>query len=173
MIPMSTSPQAIYGFNNLALLSLDACHKLKYLFSPSIAKLLVKLKEVKISQCKIMKQLVKREKEESSILSPKANSLKLLDNPSSSHATSIISQESCNLEFPSLERISIINCSMLGVVIDNGEWTTNMTTFDQVKSLTLSHLPNLVSLCHQSYIPEQPDIYRVNDNHRQDEVTNS
>ncbi|KAF7811222.1 putative disease resistance protein [Senna tora] len=151
MMPMSTSPTSIIsGFNNLTLLSLDACHKLKYLFPHSIARLLVRLQEVKVSNCKMVEQLVKRE-ENSSITSPK---------------------ESCVLEFPSLKRISIISCSMLEVFIEDGEWRKDMTTFHQVQSLTLSHLPNLVSFCHQPCILAQPssEKYEANNHHKQVKV---
>lgn len=175
LMPVLTSPVAITGFNNLTLLSLDACHRLKYLFSHSITKHLVKLQEVKISNCKNVEKLIKIE-EDSSVLLPRSTSLKAVDNESPSQVTSI-SQESCVLEFPSLKKISIIKCSMLEVIIGNREWTTDMTTFtfDQVQSLTLSHLPNLVSFCCQPCITEQPlsEECRANSHHKQDEVTNS
>lgn len=78
-----TSPVGVPTFNNLTMLSLDSCHKLRYLFPYSIAKLLVKLQEIKMSSCKVVK-LVQREGEDDLTLSlPQPNSLKVHDNSSS------------------------------------------------------------------------------------------
>ncbi|XP_028769458.1 uncharacterized protein LOC114726904 [Neltuma alba] len=168
LVPMLTSPVEITGFNNLTLLSLEACQNLRYLFSHSIAKLLVKLQDVKISNCRMVEQLVKSE--DGSVEFSSANSLEVFENALPNHATSI-SKDSFVLEFPSLKSINIINCSVLEVIIKNGEWTTDLTSFDQVQSLTLSHLPNLVSFCHQPCIPEQPSLrkHRGNGHHQQDQ----
>ncbi|XP_028773860.1 uncharacterized protein LOC114730919 [Neltuma alba] len=171
LVPMLTSPVEITGFNNLTLLSLEACQNLRYLFSHSIARLLVKLQDVKISNCRMVEQLVKSE--DGSVVLSSANSLEVFENALPDHATSI-SKDSFVLEFPSLKSINIINCSVLEVIIKNGEWTTDLTSFDQVQSLTLSHLPNLVSFCYQPCIPEQPSLkkHRGNGHHQQDQVAN-
>ena len=42
-------PERILGFGNLRLLEVIGCNSLTYLFSPSIAKLLVMLKKIKVS----------------------------------------------------------------------------------------------------------------------------
>ncbi|KAJ1380802.1 P-loop containing nucleoside triphosphate hydrolase [Sesbania bispinosa] len=153
-----TSPVGVTAFNNLTLLSLDACHRLRHLFSYSIAKLLVKLQEIKISNCKVVEQLVLREGEESlTLFLAQSISLKVLENSSSSdHAT--ISQEACALEWPSLKRFSIVNCNMLEVVISKVEEKIDITSFAQLQSLTLSHLPNLVSFCLLPCASKQPSL---------------
>ncbi|XP_054787065.1 uncharacterized protein LOC129293242 isoform X2 [Prosopis cineraria] len=167
LVPMLTSPTSITSFNNLILLSLEACPNLRYLFSHSIAKLLRNLQEVKLSNCRMVEQLVKSE--DGSVMFSHASSLKAVEDALPSHATSI-SKESFVLEFPSLKRISIINCIMLKVIIKDGEWRTDMTSFNQVQSLTLSHLPNLVSFCYQPCIPEQPSLEKCKANNHYQQV---
>ncbi|KAK4284302.1 hypothetical protein QN277_001156 [Acacia crassicarpa] len=170
--PMLISPMKITSFNNLTLLNLEACHNLRYLFSHSIAKLLVKLQDVKISNCRMVEQLVKSEEDGSAVFSHHASSNEVFENALPSYSTSN-SKESFVLEFPSLKRISIVNCSMLDVLIKSGrEWRADVTSFGQVQSLTLSHLPNLVSLCYQPCILEQPSSDKCTSNihHQQDQV---
>ncbi|KAI4346781.1 hypothetical protein L6164_007649 [Bauhinia variegata] len=145
LMHMSRSSLRVTGFNNLTLISLDACLRLQYVFSYSIAKLLVKLQETKISNCKMVEQLVKREGEDRLIEFHESNSLKELKVSQQSHAT--ISKETFALEWPSLKRISIVNCNILEVVIVKEEGI-DMASFAQVQSLMLSHLSNLVSFCH-------------------------
>ncbi|KAK9290367.1 hypothetical protein L1049_008536 [Liquidambar formosana] len=48
------APQEIQGFQNLQSLVVDYCWELKYIFTPSIAKLLVKLENLRISNCAIV-----------------------------------------------------------------------------------------------------------------------
>ncbi|ESW23449.1 hypothetical protein PHAVU_004G048000 [Phaseolus vulgaris] len=152
------NPAEITAFNNLTVLTIDTCHKLRYLFSYSIAKLLVKLQEIKMSNCKVVKQLVQREGEDSLTLSlPQSSSLKVQEKSSSSDcATS--SQEACALEWSSLKRISISHCGVLEVVIGEiGEKIdTIVASFAQLQSLTLSHLPNAVSFCLTPCASESP-----------------
>ena len=47
-------PDQIMGFKNLKLLEVKECNSLTYLFSPSIAKLLVMLEEIKVTNCEKM-----------------------------------------------------------------------------------------------------------------------
>ncbi|CAJ1947302.1 unnamed protein product [Sphenostylis stenocarpa] len=74
------------------------------------------------------------------------------------YATS--SQEACALEWPSLKRISISHCGVLEVVIGKvGEKIDTMiASFAQLQSLSLSHLPNVVSFCLTSCASEPPSI---------------
>ena len=142
LLHSSKSPIRIMGFNNLTLLSLEACHKLRYLFSYSIAKLLLKLQEVKISNCKMVEQLVRRGEQDNLILFPQSISSQVGENLSSN-------DHACGLEWPSLERIVIANLSIIEVVIARSDERTDKASFAQVQSLILSHLPNLVSFCLQ------------------------
>lgn len=172
LVPMCTGPVEIIGFNNLTVLNIEACHSLRYLFSHSIAKLFVKLQVLKISNCRMMKQLVKSEEDGSVSFSHHANSHEHFEN----NALSSISKESFVLDFPSLKSMSIVKCSMLEVLIKNGgEWRTKLTSFDKVQSLTLSHLPNLVSFCCQPCISERQSLeeYRANNHHQHDQVPSS
>lgn len=145
-------PVEITAFNNLTVLTIDSCHKLRYLFPYSIAKLLVKLQEIKMSNCKVVKQLVQREGEDSLTLSLPQ---------SSSSSTS--SQKACALEWSSLKRISISHCGVLEVVIGEiGEKIdTIIASFAQLQSLTLSHLPNAVSFCLTTSASESPSFESI------------
>ena len=177
MMQVPTSPICVTAFGNLTLLSLDACHRLRYLFSYSIAKLLVKLQEIKVTNCKVVEQLVQRERGDSLTQFPtQSNFVTVLEN-SSCNDRATIPQEACALEWPSLKRISIINCSMLEVVISKVEGKTDMiTSFAQLQSLTLSYLPNVVSFCSRPCALEQPFLEKCHGsgylNLKQDEVIN-
>ncbi|KAH7513148.1 hypothetical protein FEM48_Zijuj12G0165900 [Ziziphus jujuba var. spinosa] len=52
------------GFQNLKTLSLDLCPSLRYLFTASIAKLLVMLKSLKVTYCESMEEVVAKTEEE-------------------------------------------------------------------------------------------------------------
>nr|XP_048321728.1 probable disease resistance protein At5g47260 [Ziziphus jujuba var. spinosa] len=52
------------GFQNLETLSLDSCPSLRYLFTASIAKLLVMLKCLKVANCRSMEEVVAKTEEE-------------------------------------------------------------------------------------------------------------
>lgn len=167
-----TSPIGVATtFNNLTLLSLDSCHRLRYVFSYSIVKLLVKLQEIKVSNCKGVEQLVHRELGEKG-LTLTTPFLAQSSNSSSSdiHAT-IFSKEACALEWPALKRISIIHCTMLEVVISKTDF---ITSFAQLQSLILSHLPNLVSFCFPPCASEQPCLENCHGSsyQKQDKVCN-
>ncbi|MED6185080.1 hypothetical protein PIB30_053591 [Stylosanthes scabra] len=114
-------------FHNITLLSLEACHKLRYLCSNSIAKLLVKLQEIKVSNCKVVEQLFQCEEQE----------------------------KICDLEWPSLKRISIINCSMIQLILTS-KVEEGKTNIIKLQSLTLSHLPNIKSFCSTCCALEPP-----------------
>nr|XP_029152490.1 uncharacterized protein LOC114926149 [Arachis hypogaea] len=126
---LPSSPLGVIAFNNITLLSLEACHRLRYICSYSIAKLLVKLQEIKVSNCKVVEQLFQSEEHEICV---------------------------DYLEWPSLKRISIINCSMLEVVISKVEEgkinSFIITSFAQLQSLTLTHLPNVISFCNNTFL---------------------
>ncbi|XP_020989450.1 uncharacterized protein LOC110276728 [Arachis duranensis] len=126
---LPSSPLGVIAFNNITLLSLEACHRLRYICSYSIAKLLVKLQEIKVSNCKVVEQLFQSEEHEICV---------------------------DYLEWPSLKRISVINCSMLEVVISKVEEgkinSFIITSFAQLQSLTLTHLPNVISFCNNTFL---------------------
>ncbi|KAM7524409.1 hypothetical protein LguiA_014311 [Lonicera macranthoides] len=77
------------GFHNLTRINVTECDSLRYLFSLSIAKCLVKLREVRIRYCKVMEEVVsKRDEEEGQqnavdiVFFPQLQELTLSDLPS-------------------------------------------------------------------------------------------
>ena len=52
-------PRGIQGFQNLTSIEVYACHDLRYLFPPFVAKLLVELQSIEIQQCNTIKTLFK------------------------------------------------------------------------------------------------------------------
>ncbi|KAG7941701.1 hypothetical protein I3843_16G058200 [Carya illinoinensis] len=54
-------PREIKGFNYLRQLSVLTCHSLKCLFTPSIAKLLVKLEHIDVCHCNEMEEILAKE----------------------------------------------------------------------------------------------------------------
>ena len=57
-------PKRIRGFGNLRLLVVWECNSLTYLFSPSIAKLLVMLEEIQVTKCIKIEEILIRAREE-------------------------------------------------------------------------------------------------------------
>ncbi|KAF2290912.1 hypothetical protein GH714_016592 [Hevea brasiliensis] len=57
-------PSEIKAFQNLKMLKVESCDNLINLFSPGLAKLLVKLQKIKITSCKMMEEIIGKEDEE-------------------------------------------------------------------------------------------------------------
>ncbi|KAF2290913.1 hypothetical protein GH714_016611 [Hevea brasiliensis] len=57
-------PSEIKAFQKLRKLEVESCDNLINLFSPALAKLLEKLKEIKITSCKMMEEIIGKEDEE-------------------------------------------------------------------------------------------------------------
>ena len=57
-------PERIMGFQNLRLLRIEKCSSLTYLFSPSIAKLLVRLEEIEVVDCEKIEEILESAREE-------------------------------------------------------------------------------------------------------------
>ena len=77
-------PLGIEGFQNLTSIGVSRCHRLRYLFPTSIAKLLVELQSIKIEECDAIENIVQRDGEEEAtdiILFPRLSSLKLRELP--------------------------------------------------------------------------------------------
>ncbi|KAK7843033.1 hypothetical protein CFP56_013192 [Quercus suber] len=93
------------GFKNLRLLEVSGCKSLTYLFSPSIAKLLVMLEEIRVTSCKKIEEILQRareEKEEKEVLFHKVNSILLRDLPN----LKCFFPETNAFEWPSLKEIT-------------------------------------------------------------------
>jgi hypothetical protein len=74
-------PERIMSFGNLRLLDVKGCNSMTYLFSPSIAKLLVMLEEIEVINCRKIEEILARAREEKDFLFYKVNSIMLMDLP--------------------------------------------------------------------------------------------
>lgn len=98
---------------NLTTLSVNGCDDLKYLLSSSMARNLKNLEHLKISNCKIMEQIVStREHDEEDNMFSELKSLELNSLPNL--ARFCIGK--C-IEFPLLEKLNVWNCTKLGAFI--------------------------------------------------------
>ena len=109
-------PEWIMGFGNLRLLDVWRCNSLTYLFSPSIAKLLVMLEKIRVVDCEKIEEILARvgeEEEEKEVLFFKVNSILLHHLPN----LKCFCSETNALEWPSLEEIRVIGCPNLSTFI--------------------------------------------------------
>ena len=102
-------PQEIQGFQNLTSINILDCHKLRYLFPPTVAKLLVELQSIEIGWCDMIENIVQRDGEEEVediILFPKLTSfdLRSLPNLMSFYI------EPYSFEWSSIENIDMYEC---------------------------------------------------------------
>ena len=105
--------ERIMGFGNLRLLRVYKCDSLTYLFSPSIAKLLVMLEEIEVGKCQKIEEILTRvreeDEEEKDVLFNKVNSIMLIDLPN----LKCFCNEANAFEWPSLKKVGIIRCPNL------------------------------------------------------------
>ncbi|KAG7940940.1 hypothetical protein I3843_16G012200 [Carya illinoinensis] len=118
-------PRDIKGFNNLRSLCVTTCDSLKCLFTPSMAKLLVKLEEIKVHACHEMKEIIAKEsgdeeKRDHVIAFPQVKTLQLSFLPK----LECFCNEAIAFEWPSLEEIKIVGCEELKMFVP----TTSMKT---------------------------------------------
>ncbi|RXI04284.1 hypothetical protein DVH24_038558 [Malus domestica] len=94
------------SFGNLKSLDVGHCNQLKYLFSSSIAKLLVSIEDIEVQNCEQIEEIVDAEEETDEIIAlPKLNSLKLgnLSN------LKYFCGEAYSLKLPSLVSLRVFN----------------------------------------------------------------
>ena len=111
------SPKRILGFGNLRLLIVSGCDNLTYLFSPSIAKLLVMLEDIKVINCEKIEEILERareEEEEKEISFYKVKSILLEDLPKLKCF--------CNEKWPSLKEKTVIRCPALSTSDQRKVW---------------------------------------------------
>uniref|UniRef100_A0A7N2R7H7 AAA+ ATPase domain-containing protein n=1 Tax=Quercus lobata TaxID=97700 RepID=A0A7N2R7H7_QUELO len=109
-------PERILGFGNLRLLEVWECNSLTYLFSPSIAKLLVMLEKIVVNHCEKIEEIIVgagEEEKEKDVLFDKVNSIMLLNLPN----LKCFCNEANALEWPSLKEIIVHGCPSLSTFI--------------------------------------------------------
>ena len=109
-------PERILGFGNMRLLNVSGCKSLTYLFSPSIAKLLVVLEEINVVGCGKIEEILARareEEEERNVLFHKVNIIWLSGLPN----LKCFCNEANALEWPSLKKIIVDGCPSLSMFI--------------------------------------------------------
>ncbi|XP_028761005.1 probable disease resistance protein At1g61300 [Neltuma alba] len=100
------------SFEKLRSLSVSGCHQLIHLVTSSIAKSLVRLKWLKIKDCKKMEEIVKNETNgdvEGGITFNQLHGIRLIDMLS----LKMFSSQSCTFEFPKLEDIEVTGCPQM------------------------------------------------------------
>ncbi|GMY19447.1 probable disease resistance protein At4g27220 [Fagus crenata] len=108
------TPHQIMGFGNLRLLKVQQCNSLTYLFSPSIAKLLVMLEEIQVIDCQKIEEILARAREEEAeekdiVLFEKVNSIVLFDLPN----LECFCNEANAFGWPSLKKMRVEFCPTL------------------------------------------------------------
>ena len=104
------------GFGNLRLLKVSGSDNLTYLFSPSIAKLLVMLEKIEDSHYEKIEEILARageEEKEKDVLFDKVNSIVLCILPN----LKCFCSETNALEWPLLEEIRVNGCPSLSMFI--------------------------------------------------------
>ncbi|XP_040998560.1 LOW QUALITY PROTEIN: disease resistance protein SUMM2-like [Juglans microcarpa x Juglans regia] len=120
-------PRDIKGFNNLILLTVEGCRSLKYLFTPSIAKLLVKLEEIDVTNCNEMEEIIAKEsgdeeKRDHVIAFPRVKSLWLRYLPK----LECFCNEAISFEWPSLESMTMALCEELKMFVSTSMKTPKL-----------------------------------------------
>ncbi|CAL5422413.1 unnamed protein product [Camellia sinensis] len=102
----------IPSFQNLTSLTVVGCSSLRYIFSSSQAKLLVKLQEIAVAECGALEAIVNEEPKVDDevatniIMFPQLNSLKLYHLPN----VKSLCPQACTFEGSFIEEIKVINC---------------------------------------------------------------
>ncbi|KAL7169325.1 hypothetical protein ACSBR2_034385 [Camellia fascicularis] len=108
----------IQGFQNLISLIVNDCDSLRNLFSYSLAKLLVKLREIEVTECGMMESIIGNEPNADDavitnmIMFPQLSSIKLSDLPNLRSFCS----EACTFEGSLLKTIQVINCPKMKIL---------------------------------------------------------
>ncbi|CAL5351125.1 unnamed protein product [Camellia sinensis] len=102
----------IPSFQNLTSLTVVGCSSLRYIFSSSQAKLLVKLREIAVAECGVLEAIVNEEPKVDDevatniIMFPQLNSLKLYHLPSLKN----LCPQAYTFEGSFIKKIKVINC---------------------------------------------------------------
>ncbi|KAL7175438.1 hypothetical protein ACSBR2_029102 [Camellia fascicularis] len=102
----------IPSVQNLTSLTVVGCNSLRYIFSSSQAKLLVKLQEISVAECRVLEAIVNEEPKVDDevatniIMFPQLNSLKLCHLPN----LKSLCPQACTFEGSLIKKIKVINC---------------------------------------------------------------
>ncbi|XP_028110536.1 disease resistance protein RPS2-like [Camellia sinensis] len=102
----------IQGFENLTSLNIKGCGSLRYVFSSSISKLLVKLQEIEVTECRVMEVIIDEEPKIDDevathiLIFPQLNTLKLRDLPN----LRSFCLQAYMFERSLLKTVEVINC---------------------------------------------------------------
>ena len=137
------------SFQNLRVLYVYRCHRLQYILSASIAKLLVMLEQINLDYCEMVEVVVAKEEEAQEnkrsvggsnqqqqlvISFPQLRSISLVEMKN----LSCFCSEPCAFQFPSLENIYMEECPKFETFVRGGTSTAETTTkFKQVKDYDL------------------------------------
>ncbi|XP_040998304.1 probable disease resistance protein At4g27220 isoform X1 [Juglans microcarpa x Juglans regia] len=120
-------PRDIKGFNYLRLLRVWECGSLKCLFTPSIAKLLVKLEEIEVYSCNEMEEILAKElgdEENRDVIAfPLVKTLKL---GNLSKLECFYTEDNHAFEWPSLDKITIVGCPKLKMLASTSTKTPKL-----------------------------------------------
>ncbi|XP_075638775.1 disease resistance protein At4g27190-like [Castanea sativa] len=108
-------PLGIQGFQKLTSIEVSYCHRLRYLFPTSIAKLLVQLQSIVIYDCDAIENIVQRDGEEEAtdnILFPRVSSLRLRNLPNMMS----FCIEAYSFEWSSIKEIDLEDCPKLKTI---------------------------------------------------------
>ncbi|KAB1220431.1 hypothetical protein CJ030_MR3G009891 [Morella rubra] len=163
----------ITGFYNLRILNVDGCDSLKHLFSPSIAKLLVKLEKIKVKNCKEMEEILTKglgdEEKTNAIAFSKVNTLSLENIPK----LKCFCVEANASEWLSLKDLTIVGCNKLkmfvstttetqelqGVFIESGKFQFIVGDLNTTIQHIIQRKEYLMNLCSRGSAYSSPDEF--------------
>ncbi|KAF3445369.1 hypothetical protein FNV43_RR10545 [Rhamnella rubrinervis] len=130
------------SFQNLTSLQISSCPRLRYLFPPSIAKLLMALESIDIRGCESMQVIVARKEEDENVNDVLVlsflhlRSISLLE---MKNLSCFSDQPNCAIRFPSLENVKISGCPMLKTFVTAA--ATSVEDTPKLKQVEDSDLP--------------------------------
>ncbi|CAN6700213.1 unnamed protein product [Malus baccata var. baccata] len=159
---------------NLTTLTVHQCDSLRFLFSSSMAKCLRQLKNLKISNCQIMEEIVGNE-ENTDYMFDKLSCLELQHLPNLTRFSS-----GSYIKFPSLVYLDLDDCTKLEIFIFDAK-SENITTnkeerdielfdekvgFPSLEMLYMWDLPKLKTIFHNQLHSDSFAKLRIMDVHR-------
>ncbi|KAH9753046.1 Disease resistance protein [Citrus sinensis] len=150
------------SFSNLRIINVDSCRKLKYLFSFSMAKNLLRLQKVKVEDCDDLKMIIGPDMEKPTTTQGFIE-INAEDDPV--HQVRLPSLE---VGIPnSLVNLDVSDCAKIEEIIGHvgEEAKENRIAFNELKLLELDDLPRLTSFCLENYTLEFPSLEQVSMTH--------